>query len=171
MTNRHFLQVVSPWITLAPSPKNEDGCSCVDRDAHRSIFLFWGNTSAIYAACAPGKFIQPAACGSDSGDESSSQDCNKPSPERGTEPHKESWHSPASATTGWMLWEVLRSGSSTPLTPHITKLSDLCWGGWNCGFSSEPWKAAGSAAVSAVSSCHTDPKGLKCIFMDELVPV
>lgn len=128
MTNRQFLQMVLPWITLAHSPRNEDGCSYVDRDAQRGSLLFWGDTSEVYAAYASGKFIQPAAYGSGSGGESSPQDCNNKSPNRGTEPHKEAQHSPASATRVWMLWEALRSGSSTPLTPHIRKLSDLCCG-------------------------------------------
>lgn len=166
MTNRHFLQIVSPWITLAPSPNNEDGSSRGDRDAHRSILLFWCNTTEIFAACAPGKFIQPAVCGSDSGGESSPQVCNNPSPNRGMEPQKEAQHSPAPATTVWMLWEVLRCGSSSLLTPHVRKLSDLCWGLETVASSSSGlWKAAGSAAVPAVSLCHADPKGQKCIFM------
>lgn len=130
MTNRHFIQMVSVWITLTPSPKNEDGCSCVDRDAHRTILLLWGDISGIYVAYAPGKFMQPAACGSDSGGESSNNPSGLQSsiPKQGHGASQGAQHSPASATTVWMLWEVLRAGSSTPLTPHIRKLSDLCWG-------------------------------------------
>lgn len=49
-------------------------------------------------------------------------------PNRAVEPGKEAQHCAASATTVLVLWEVLSSGSSTPLTPCIRKLSDLCIG-------------------------------------------
>lgn len=153
MTNRQFLQMVS----LAPSPKNEDGCSCVIRVAQRSILLFWGNTSEIYAAYVPGKFIQPPACGSGSGGESSPQDCNNPSPNRDTQPHKGVQLSPASATTVWMLWEVMRSGSSTPLTPHIRKLSDL-----SCGVEIVASPVLSGSVCSVTVPCR--PKSAKVYF-------
>lgn len=127
MVYRHLLQMVLTWITRAPSPKKQDNCAWAhaDRGTHRSILLFCCNTTEIYAAYATGKFIQPTGCGNDSAGESSPQVCNNPSPNGGVELDKEAQHCPSSAATVLMLWEVLRSGCSSPLTSHIRKLSDL----------------------------------------------